>query len=120
MVDHNVGVSTVGVYEVKRIDSDFFTDSGGGSPLALEIAISLPMNEFFLSALSFGLAAGLKPGPLGVIVIQQTLSRGLPAGVRASLAPLVTDGPIIIAALWFLSWLTDKSEACPPTLLGSV
>jgi threonine/homoserine/homoserine lactone efflux protein len=69
----------------------------------LEIAISLPMNEFFLSALSFGLAAGLKPGPLGVIVIQQALSRGLLAGVRASLAPLITDGPIIIAALWFLS-----------------
>jgi threonine/homoserine/homoserine lactone efflux protein len=61
------------------------------------------MNEFFLSALSFGLAAGLKPGPLGVLVIQQTLSRGLPAGVRASLAPLITDGPIIIAALWLLS-----------------
>jgi threonine/homoserine/homoserine lactone efflux protein len=61
------------------------------------------MDEFFLSALSFGLASGLKPGPLGVIVIQQTLSRGLPAGVRASLAPLITDGPIIIAALWFLS-----------------
>ena len=60
------------------------------------------MNEFFLSALSFGLAAGLKPGPLGVIVIQQALSRGLLAGVRASLAPLITDGPIIIAALWFL------------------
>jgi threonine/homoserine/homoserine lactone efflux protein len=61
------------------------------------------MNEFFLSALSFGLAAGLKPGPLGVVVIQQTLSRGLPAGVRASLAPLITDGPIIIVALWLLS-----------------
>lgn len=61
------------------------------------------MKEFFLSALSFGLAAGLKPGPLGVVVIQQTLSRGLSAGVRASLAPLITDGPIIIAALWFLS-----------------
>ncbi len=61
------------------------------------------MNEFFLSALSFGLASGLKPGPLGVLVIQQTLSRGLPAGMRASLAPLITDGPIIIAALWLLS-----------------
>ncbi|MBS0337817.1 MAG: LysE family transporter, partial [Proteobacteria bacterium] len=61
------------------------------------------MSEFFFSALSFGLASGIKPGPLGIIVIQQTLSRGLPAGVRASLAPLVTDGPIIIAALWFLS-----------------
>jgi threonine/homoserine/homoserine lactone efflux protein len=61
------------------------------------------MNEFFFSALSFGLAAGIKPGPLGIVVIQQTLSRGLPAGFRASLAPLVTDGPIIIAALWLLS-----------------
>ena len=60
------------------------------------------MHEFFFAALSFGLAAGLKPGPLGIIVIQQTLSKGLPAGVRASLAPLVTDGPIIIAALWLL------------------
>ncbi len=61
------------------------------------------MNEYFLSALSFGLAAGIKPGPLGIVVIQQTLSRGLPAGVRASLAPLVTDGPIILAAFWLLS-----------------
>lgn len=62
-----------------------------------------PLNEFFFSALSFGLAAGIKPGPLGIVVIQQTLSRGLPAGIRASLAPLITDGPIIIAALWLLS-----------------
>lgn len=61
------------------------------------------MNEFFLSALSFGLAAGIKPGPLGIVVIQQTLSRGLPAGARASLAPLLTDGPIILAAFWLLS-----------------
>lgn len=60
------------------------------------------MNEFFFAALSFGLAAGLKPGALGIIVIQQTLSNGLRAGVRASLAPLITDGPIILAALWLL------------------
>jgi threonine/homoserine/homoserine lactone efflux protein len=61
------------------------------------------MNEFFFAALSFGLAAGLKPGPLGIIVIQQTMSKGLSAGARASLAPLITDGPIIIAALWLLT-----------------
>jgi threonine/homoserine/homoserine lactone efflux protein len=61
------------------------------------------MNEFFFSAPSFGSASGIKPWPLGIIVIQQTLSRGLSAGVRASLAPLIKDGPIIIAALWLLS-----------------
>jgi restriction endonuclease Mrr len=26
MLDHNVGVSTVGVYEVKKINSDYFTE----------------------------------------------------------------------------------------------
>ena len=61
------------------------------------------MNEFCFAALSFGLAARRKPGPLGIILIQQTLSKGLPAGIRASLAPLITDGPIIIAALWLLT-----------------
>jgi len=61
------------------------------------------MSEFFFAALAFGLAAGLKPGPLGVVVIQQTLSHGLPGGLKASMAPLITDGPIIIAALWLLS-----------------
>ena len=58
------------------------------------------MNEFYFSALSFGLAAGLKPGPLGIVVIQQTLSRGLRSGLRASMAPLITDGPIAILAVF--------------------
>ena len=26
MIDHNVGVSTVGTYEVKKIDSDYFSE----------------------------------------------------------------------------------------------
>ena len=79
------------------------------------------MNEFFFSALSFGLASGIKPGPLGVVVIQQTLSRGLPAGVRASLAPLITDGPIIIAALWLLSQFKSIDLlAAAMSLLGGI
>ncbi len=79
------------------------------------------MNEFFFSALSFGLAAGIKPGPLGIFVIQQTLSRGLPAGVRASLAPLVTDGPIILVALWLLSnFKSVDLLAAGMSLLGGI
>ncbi|MBF0164408.1 MAG: LysE family transporter [Magnetococcales bacterium] len=54
------------------------------------------MYEYFLAALAFGLSAGLQPGPLSVIILHQTLTRGLPAGLRACLAPLVTDGPIIL------------------------
>ncbi len=61
------------------------------------------MDEFFFSALFFGLAAGLKPGPLGIIVIQQTLAKGLRNGFYASFAPFITDGPIIIAVFLMLS-----------------
>jgi threonine/homoserine/homoserine lactone efflux protein len=78
------------------------------------------MNEFFFSALSFGLASGIKPGPLGVVVIQQTLSRGLPAGVRASLAPLITDGPIIIAALLLSQFKSIDLLAATMSLVGGL
>jgi threonine/homoserine/homoserine lactone efflux protein len=60
------------------------------------------MLEFILAALTFGLVAGLKPGPLGIIVVQQTLSHGLDSGARASLAPCTTDGPIILVAILVL------------------
>lgn len=65
------------------------------------------MNEYALSALIFGLTAGLKPGPLGIVIIQQTLEHGLKNGLRASLAPIITDGPIIIVALLVLTQLKD-------------
>ena len=65
------------------------------------------MIEYILPALAFGLIAGLKPGPLTIIIVQQTLSRGLPSGVGASLAPLITDGPIILAAILLFSSFKD-------------
>lgn len=63
--------------------------------------------NFILPAVSFGLVAGLKPGPLGVLVIHRTLTSGFRAGARASLAPLVTDVPIIAAAFCFLSFFRE-------------
>ena len=65
------------------------------------------MSEYVLSALVFGLTAGFKPGPLGIVVIQQTLTYGLKHGIRASLAPIITDGPIIFAALAVLTQFKD-------------
>jgi len=67
------------------------------------------MNEYILSAFIFGLTAGFKPGPLGIVVIQQTLEHGLKHGLKASLAPIITDGPIIVAALVVLTQFDDKS-----------
>lgn len=72
--------------------------------------------EFALVALTFGLVAGLKPGPLGVYVIHQTMSQSNRQGMLASMAPLITDGPIILLALvltlavddisWFISGIS--------------
>lgn len=67
------------------------------------------MNEYVISAFIFGLTAGFKPGPLGIVVIQQTLEHGLRYGLKASLAPIITDGPIIIAALVLLTQFSDKT-----------
>jgi threonine/homoserine/homoserine lactone efflux protein len=67
------------------------------------------MKEYALSAFIFGISAGFKPGPLGIVVIQQTLEHGLKSGVKASLAPIITDVPIIILALMVLSQFKEIS-----------
>ncbi len=58
-----------------------------------------------------GLAAGFSPGPLTVLVISETLSYGLRAGVKVSLAPLLTDLPIIALAALFLGRLSTYPAA---------
>ncbi len=79
------------------------------------------MFEYVVAALTFGLAAGLKPGPLGMVVIQQTLAHGFVSGVRASLAPLVTDGPIILAVLLLLPQLRDVAPfVAAVSLMGGI
>lgn len=66
------------------------------------------MSEALWAACAFGLAAGLQPGPLLVIVVQQTLLHGLGAGIRASLAPLISDGPIILGTVWLAGQLQGR------------
>ena len=67
------------------------------------------MNEYILSALIFGLTAGLQPGPLSILVVQQTLERGLINGIKVSFAPVITDGPIIFVSALVLSQFKDIS-----------
>lgn len=59
------------------------------------------------AAVIFGLV-GLKPGPLGIFVIQETLSKGIRHGLIASLAPLITEGFIIVLALLLTAQLRDS------------
>lgn len=59
--------------------------------------------EYAIAAFIFGLAGGLKPGPLSIYVIHITLTKGERAGLLASFAPFVSDGPIILLSLLILS-----------------
>ena len=60
-----------------------------------------------LSGVVFGLAAGLLPGPLLALVIQQTLRYGANEGIKVAAAPLLTDLPIVAAALFAVNRLSD-------------
>jgi threonine/homoserine/homoserine lactone efflux protein len=68
------------------------------------------MDTAFLDAVSrgivLGLAAGFSPGPLTFLVISETLRHGLGAGVRVSLAPILTDLPLILLSALLLEHVT--------------
>lgn len=67
--------------------------------------------NFLLAGVSLGFAAGISPGPLLTLVITRTLERGLAAGVRVAVAPLLTDLPIIVLALIFFNALPPMLES---------
>lgn len=57
------------------------------------------MIEFLSAGTLLGLAAGFAPGPLLVLVISETLRHNIKAGIKVSIAPLITDVPIILISL---------------------
>ena len=59
--------------------------------------------EIIVAALTLGATAGLKPGPLAIYVIHQTLLHGPRSGLLASFAPFVSDGPIILGSFLLVS-----------------
>lgn len=63
-----------------------------------------------LSGLTLGFAAGVSPGPLMALVITRTLERGLGAGLRVAIAPLLTDLPIIALSLLVFAALPPMLE----------
>jgi threonine/homoserine/homoserine lactone efflux protein len=64
----------------------------------------LPGMLTYLSAgIVLGLSAGFSPGPLMTLVISQTIRHGFREGAKVATAPLVTDLPVILAALFILS-----------------
>lgn len=66
------------------------------------------MSSLLLAA-TLGLGSGLSPGPLLTLVIKATLERGFMAGARVASAPLVTDLPIIVVSVFFLTRIPDSA-----------
>ncbi len=59
--------------------------------------------SLLFSGVVFGLSGGLSPGPLLTLVVSETLKHGIKEGVKVSIAPLITDPPIVIAAIFIVS-----------------
>lgn len=73
------------------------------------------MIQLLIAGITLGLYAGFSPGPLLVLVISQTLKHGYEEGIRVAFAPIISDIPIIIICLLFLSLISKYT-----TILGII
>ena len=62
-----------------------------------------PFSRFFLQGAALGFSAAATPGSLQTLLISETLLGGFKRGARITLAPLITDAPIILAVLLILN-----------------
>lgn len=64
---------------------------------------STSMGTYLLQGLGYGLAAAAQPGPFQTYLISQALTKGWQRTLPAVLAPLISDGPIIVLAVLILN-----------------
>jgi len=64
---------------------------------------------------TLGLSGGLAPGPLSALVVRQSLTHGTREGLKVAMAPVLTDGPLLLAA----GFLATRAESLD-VLLGSI
>ncbi|MBW2506957.1 MAG: LysE family transporter, partial [Deltaproteobacteria bacterium] len=64
------------------------------------------MLPFLAIGTMLGISAGFAPGPLLALVVSETLQHDLKAGIKVSLAPILTDIPIIMATLFIMEKLS--------------
>lgn len=66
-----------------------------------------PEISLLVSGLVFGLSGGLTPGPLLALILSQSLKHGIREGIKVAIAPLLTDLPIILVALFLISRISE-------------
>ena len=65
------------------------------------------MLSFLISGLVLGLPAAAQPGPFQAYLLSQTMKNGWRRTMPAALAPLLSDGPIIVLVVLVLTQLPD-------------
>jgi threonine/homoserine/homoserine lactone efflux protein len=68
------------------------------------------MLEYLLSGAGLGFAGAIQPGPFQTYVISEALRRGWRRALPAALAPLISDLPIILLALFVLTRLPPAAQ----------
>jgi threonine/homoserine/homoserine lactone efflux protein len=68
------------------------------------------MLRYIILGITYAFAAAVQPGPFQAYLISQSVSKGWRRTLPAALAPLISDGPIILLVLFVLSrvpgWMT--------------
>jgi threonine/homoserine/homoserine lactone efflux protein len=60
---------------------------------------------YLIQGMGYGFAAAVQPGPFQAYLILQTLRNGWRRTLPAALAPVISDGPIILLTLVVLSYI---------------
>ncbi len=84
------------------------------------------MWAYLIQGIGYGFAAAVQLGPFQTYLISQTLNKGWRQTLPAALAPLLSDGPIIVLALivlsqipeWFQRFLCIAGSVLSSTSLG--
>jgi threonine/homoserine/homoserine lactone efflux protein len=67
------------------------------------------MLPYLVFGLTYGFACAVQPGPFQAYLVSLALAHGWRRALPAALAPLLSDGPIALAALFVLSHLPGRA-----------
>ena len=65
------------------------------------------MLPYLLSGITLGFSAAVSPGPFQAYLLNQTVNNGWKRALPACLAPLISDGPIILLVVVLLAQTPD-------------